>query len=315
MTIKFSIILVTIILTAPNIHSQATGISNPETTPALTCRGIHTNLRVAYSGIPEKYFHFIDARDLDGKTFENGTVKTLPNVCQSIPGRVTYSVILSMPKSSSGTDTVYYQTSYPKRDFTVYENNKIELTINSAYPIPITLDGIAQGPDVSVFELDPGQHTFSVPESIQLKADSRLKFESWSDGSTAPNRTEYLTGNATFTAIYVTQYSLTLLSPEVNVTGAGWYDAGTPATFSALSSAPMRGILGFLGARWLFQGWYEGGDTLVTSSNQGSVAMTKSRWYRALWAADYTVTVMVLGIAIPVAFAGIYLYRRRTSDN
>src|SRR5208282_6743819 len=109
---------------------------------------------------------------------------------------------------------------------------------------PITLDGVTQGSDVSVFELDPGQHTFSVPETIQRGAGSRLKFENWSDGGTASNRTEFLSGNATFTAIYVIQYELILVSPEANVTGDGWYDAGTSATFSAPASAPMRGILG-----------------------------------------------------------------------
>src|SRR5208283_2338618 len=62
-----------------------------------------------------------------------------------------------------------------RQDFTVYAQNKIVLTINSAYAIQITLDGINQGPDVSAFELDPGQHTFSVPGIVQLGTGSRLK--------------------------------------------------------------------------------------------------------------------------------------------
>src|SRR5208283_2044356 len=116
--------------------------------------------------------------------------------------------------------------------------------------------------------------TFSVLETVQMKTGSRLKFENWSDGSTSPNRTEYLRVDSTFTAIYVIQYSLTLISPEANVTGAGWYDSGTSATFSAPISAPMRGVLGILGARWIFKGWYEG-DTLISASNEGTLSMTK----------------------------------------
>src|SRR5208337_2137746 len=102
--IKFSILLILVILSAPTIHAQSSGIGNEET-----------------------LIHAISQ-------------------------------------------------SYSRPESTVYvDNNKIELTINSEYPIPITLDGVTQGSDVSVFELDPGQHTFSVPETIQRGAGSRLK--------------------------------------------------------------------------------------------------------------------------------------------
>ena len=133
-------------------------------------------------------------------------------------------------------------SSYSRPDSTGYANNTIELTINSAFPVSVTIDGTMQGSDVSNFELSAGQHTFSVPEIVQLRAGTRLKFQKWTDGVTAPNRTEYLTGDATFTAIYVLQYSLVLVSPEANVTGTGWYDEGTSASLSAPPTAPMGGI-------------------------------------------------------------------------
>ena len=192
----------------------------------------------------------------------------------------------------------------------VYANNTIELTINSAYPVPITLDGVIQGSDVSVFELNPGRHTFSVPETVQIRTGTRLKFENWSDGVTASNRTEYLSRDATFTAMYVLQYSLILVSPEVNVTGIGWYNAGTSAALFAPASAPMGGILGLIGARWIFQGWYEEG-VFVSSSNQFSASMTKPHRYHAIWTADYTVAGIVSGIGFIVIFLGSYFYRRR----
>jgi len=273
--IQFTIILISVILTAPVIHAQTNGNLGTPTSAFVDSKGTRIEFRAEYS----------DTRS-----------RTLAPFEEVAPLQASL-----LPRSNT-------------RDFTVYVNNTIELTINPTYPVPVTVDGILQGPDVTIFELNPGQHTFSVPETVELKTGSRLKFENWSDGSTSANRTEYLTGDATFTAIYAMQYSLTLLSPEVNVTGAGWYDARALVTFSAPSSAPMRGILGFFGARWVFQGWYEG-DALVSSMNQGSVAMTKPRWYRALWTADYTMAAIVLGIAVPVTFGGIYLYRRRTSDD
>jgi len=202
-------------------------------------------------------------------------------------------------------------SSYSRPDSTGYANNTIELTINSAFPVSVTIDGTMQGSDVSNFELSAGQHTFSVPEIVQLRAGTRLKFQKWTDGVTAPNRTEYLTGDATFTAIYVLQYSLVLVSPEANVTGTGWYDEGTSASLSAPPTAPMGGMLGLIGAKWIFQGWYEEG-ALVSSSNQFFLPMTKPHRYHAIWTADYTLAGLVSGVGLTAILFGTYVYRRRT---
>lgn len=277
--IKFAIILVSVILTAPTSHTQAT--SNLETHLLTLCARTPTS-------------------NSESDTVSAIVQKNHENAC---------SRILAEFDEAERPQVNLQQQSNTKKDFAAYANNTIEVTINPTYPVPVTVDGILQGPDVTVFELNPGQHTFSVPETVQMKTDSRLKFENWSDGSTSQNRTEYLTDDTTLTPIYVMQYSLTLISPEVNVSGAGWYDSGDSATFSAPVFAPMRGILGLLGAKWTFEGWYEGG-TLISSSNQITVSMTKPLRYHALWAEDFTEPAIVLGITVPTALGGTFLYGR-----
>lgn len=269
--IQFAIILVSVILTAPVIYAQTNGNLGTPTSAFVDSKGIRIEFRAEYS----------DTRS-----------RTLAPFEEVAPLQASL-----LPRSNT-------------RDFTVYVNNTIELTINPTYPVPVTVDGILQGPDVTIFELNPGQHTFSVPETVELKTGSRLKFENWSDGLTSANRTEYLTADATFNPIYVMQYSLTLISPEANATGAGWYDAGSSATFSVPVSALMKGILGLLGAKWIFEGWYEG-DTLISSSNQVTVSMTKPQRYHTLWTGDFTVPIIVLGITLPAALGGTYVYGRR----
>lgn len=150
----------------------------------------------------------------------------------------------------------------------------------------------------------PGSHTISLPALILVGNSMRFRFETWSDGLTDPTRILDLEADTSLTANYVTQYQLTLTSAQGNVTGSGWYDLGSVATFSAPPSSPL----------WTFQGWYEG-DRQVTSSINGSITMNAPHSLTARWAVDYTILGSIVGVVVMATVGLAYYGKRRRRDH
>jgi len=139
-------------------------------------------------------------------------------------------------------------------------------------------------------------------------------FDHWSDGSKQSSRTEYLTDDTSLVAVYDTQYTLTLTDPSA--AGGGWYDQGSTAQFSVPSSEPLPGILGLLGGTQTFQGWYENGK-LLSSSSAASITMNAPQVLSTQWAANIIAPVaIIIGIVlVPAAMIAFAVYRRRTATS
>ncbi len=71
----------------------------------------------------------------------------------------------------------------------------------------------------------------------------------------------------------------------------------------------MTGILGILGGKYDFQGWYEN-MTLVSSSNNSSLKMNDRHSLTASWTPNYIVPIIILGVVV-IAVVGLTFYSRR----
>jgi len=171
----------------------------------------------------------------------------------------------------------------------------------------IVVDGKYSGIDQLQLSLLGEQHTLSVPRFIEIDDNARYRFDHWSDGSDESNRTIDLSSDMSLTAIYVQQYLLTINS-NLPTSGAGWYDVEARVSFSTLPSPqPTNDTLG----QWQFDGWYEEGTVITTSSN-GSILMDAPTTLEASWHVDYSVLELELsGIAI-ISVMLLIAFRKRS---
>ena len=102
--------------------------------------------------------------------------------------------------------------------------------------------------------------------------------------------------------VYATQYYLNLISEYGHVTGTGWYDSGTTAVLSSISSDDFP-------ARHVFSGW--NGPVLDQNKTTTSVIMGGPMTITANWTVDYT-PMIILGTLVVGGGAGyVILYKKR----
>ena len=195
---------------------------------------------------------------------------------------------------------------------------QVTLSISVPSPVQILIDGREHGPGLIVLPLTAGSHSLVTPQYVSLTNQSRLRFDEWSDGSRSLNRTINLVSNVSLAVSYVTQYRLKIIS-YFNATGAGWYDAGSTATFSTVASPqPMSSINQPFGGQWIFSGWYDN-HTLVSNSSEGSILMDEPHTLIAGWYADYNssqlseIIVAIASSGAIILVAGTLLYASRRS--
>jgi hypothetical protein len=188
----------------------------------------------------------------------------------------------------------------------------VALKVNVPAAVVVTVDGVPQPPGPAVVGVALGEHNITVPSLVQVDPGTRLALAHWPDGSTNANRTLSVTGDMSFDVTYSTQYLLSLVDPQASASGAGWYNEGQEATFSVPSREPMGSLLGALGGKLNFKGWYEN-DQLLTTLTSGTVLMNQPRTITAVFQPDYTEPgVVLVGIIIAVVLAYL-LVRRRTT--
>jgi hypothetical protein len=328
------------LLVLPSVSAQSASITDLKV-PIHTLRGktVQVVASVTYdAGANGKYFYAY-IRDRDARNYALGNASSSQNTCMKNGGQYSGAAYCRyVPKSKSGTDIITFTMQFNEvkeyslaafagfqdssfsiipssvynQPFNIAVSDKLVLEVDVQFPIVVTIDGAAQTPGpVFIPDLDIGTHTISVPSTQQIDYFTRLRFDRWNDGSTETSRTLNLQDDTTLSAVYTTEHRLSLDSVQVNATGAGWYDSDSTATFSVPSTQSMNGMLGLLGAKWNFKGWYEGNE-LMTSSTSGSVAMDRAHTLTAEWTADYTQPIILLGIVTMVAVALAYrIYGRR----
>jgi len=204
--------------------------------------------------------------------------------------------------------------------FTVDVSNAAILTLASSGPSSsIALDGTtypvnASGPvNLSV---TPGVHSLAATHIIPGTAGERFVFAGWSDGFTSNPRLLVISNTANLTALYRTEYYLSVKSEHGLSAGQGWYPAGSNANFTVVPASSGQNWVEFVVGTYRFAGW--SGDS---SSNDAlaSVVMDGPKNVEARWVPSETATgsllifsALMLGSLILFIRAIHRLPRRRT---
>ena len=188
------------------------------------------------------------------------------------------------------------------------------LTIQVPAGVAASIDGVKQAPGPAQVPISSGSHNMTVPATVEFNNESRLEFSRWSDGVAFPNRTIKISTSATYQAIYMKQYQLRIDDQANSALGQGWYDAGASATISVANTEPMNGILGLLGGKLRFQGWYEE-NKLLTNATNGMVVMDRPHNLTVLWQANYTTPLTYVAVTIVVLILAYFIINRQSRAN
>lgn len=149
--------------------------------------------------------------------------------------------------------------------------------------------------------------TNQAPTTVQGTSGTQYVFKGWQlDGVTQSGNQLSVIMDKPHTAIatYTTQYQLVIDSPGGigDPHGAGYYDAGSTATFSVTS--PVGFLIQQVFVKW--EGEYTG------NSPQGSVTMDGPKTVHAVWTTSYTQLYIAAGVAlVAIIAAAIYMTRKR----
>ena len=297
---------------------------------------------VSFYGSKSGYFLSVGIFDLDSGGSVKGGGSASPSRCNLVN---EYAMCLMELKSSSGVEHVEFNIAGFKQtmslaivavlinatgtliyesesdyEFAIILTSSLILSIMVPSVVSVSVDGVPQPVGNVQLNLIPGVHRITVPDIAQLSNETRLKFEQWSDGLNQTNRTITLGKQTMLAATYATQYLIVNTNSQGNATESGWYNEGSTATFSVSSATmPMRGILGLMGGKWNFQGWYENGGFL-TASIKIQVIVHQSRSLTARWEPDYTLPALIFSaVALAMVFALIrgnsWKFHRRNRRN
>jgi hypothetical protein len=156
--------------------------------------------------------------------------------------------------------------------------------------------------------------TITATGSLSGGVGIRYEFTGWSGDVASTSTTETVTMDAPHTVIanYGTEYELRIVSAHGNVSGAGWYAEGSPATVTLSELEVPEG-----GTTWQFAGW--SGDATGTSATV-TVTMDAPKIVTATWRVKSAVATGPLGVdvlwllALVVGGGGLILawwFRRR----
>jgi hypothetical protein len=189
----------------------------------------------------------------------------------------------------------------------------VTLTLDMPNQVTARIDDQFMQSGYSELSLSRGSHTIVVPQDVAIDSNNRLRFDHWSDGSGSSNRTFTLDSDTTLKAIYVMQHWLTIDS-VVPLNGSEWYDEGSTESFSEPASIPIHADLGILGGQWAFDGWYEDGAYL-TSSTSSSIVMDRPHTLQLHWHQDYAIPFAIVAILALVALVTALMVKRRRGES
>ena len=177
-----------------------------------------------------------------------------------------------------------YYPYYPYYSYYSSQPAQYQLTVNAD---PSSASGQATGGGSYSYG---STASFSAQNVIQASQDTRYVFVRWSgdySGSTSSGSVT-MDSSKTVTAIYQTQYLLTVTAQPANVPspqGGGWYNAGDTATLTA----PSLNVGGSDGSRLLFSGWSVDGNNQAGSPL--SLQMNAPHTVTAQYKQQYYLTV------------------------
>ena len=179
--------------------------------------------------------------------------------------------------------------------FTVDVSNTATLTLaSSGPPSSVALDGITYPLNAAGsinLSVTPGVHRIAATELIPAEAGKRFVFVGWSDGVASNPRLLVINNTANLTALYRTEYYLSVKSAHGLSAGQGWYPAGSKPSFAIVPASSSLDWLALLIGTYKFAGW--SGDS-SSSDALSSVVMDGPKNVEARWVPSGTATVSLV---------------------
>lgn len=245
------------------------------------------------------------------------------------PGRESFDFKLIAPSIEGdwhllAITRIWYQDAW-------YEDphgSSVSFTINVSGRVTVVLSSVGASSTINVdgsqyhvdensstsLLLKPGLHTLEAPALMQIGPSSRVIFVGWSDGINSNPRQVVLNDNAKIGSLYRTEYYLSVKSDRGEVSGEGWYEQGTRASFAAVPSFSVVSWFGLLTDHYSFGGWSGGNQS---SEVVASITMNGPKTVEATWGYSGSSTSLVLvgGVfyvgALVLAIRTLYRYSMR----
>lgn len=240
---------------------------------------------------------------------ETGVVVQSISIPLRDTGPMTFSFNLTAPAQTTewrllAITRIWWQNAWYQdplegsSSFTVDVSNTATLTLaSSGPPSSIALDGItypvnAAGPiDLLI---TPGVHRLAATQLIPGGTGERFVFVGWSDGVSSNPRLLVISYTTNLTALYRTEYYLSVKSEHGPSAGQGWYPAGSNTSFAVVPTPSSLEWLGLLLGSYRFAGW--SGDSSSTDA-LASVVMDGPKNVQARWVPSGTAIVSPLIIS------------------
>jgi len=273
------------------------GYSSSQTTFTISPNSYDAS--ISTSGIPPQYSTNVQVDGQHQGAIQGSQTKTL-----SFPIGSTHTI--TVDQYVAGPAGVRYYAS--QNSLSVSSTGTFAFNYQTQYQFNVTTDPSGVTPTTGGGWYNDGQsvQTNQAPPTVAGSTGTQFAFKNWElDGAPQSGNQLTVTMDMPHTAVakYSTQYQLVVDSPGGlgNPQGAGYYDAGSTATFSVTSP------IGFLVQQVLVQ-WQ--GDYTGTNP-QGTVTMTQPRSVHAVWTTSYTQAYIAGGILAVVIIAVAILMMRR----
>jgi len=131
--------------------------------------------------------------------------------------------------------------------------NLVKVTVETSIPnASVLFDGASYQTNTTgklQIETVRGLHTVEVAPFAYLSNVSREHFVGWADSTNDTSKEVELDNDTTLTALYSTQYFVSVNSPYATTKGTGWYDVNSAAT--VIVSPPMVNQPSLIFDRWM----------------------------------------------------------------
>ena len=201
--------------------------------------------------------------------------------------------------------------------FTIAVTNTITIAVTSSGATStVTFDGTRyplNNDSPLRLLVQPGFHNLEALPLIQGKVGERFVFAGWSDGVNSSSRQLVLNGDISFTALYRTEYYLSVQSERGQVSGSAWYPAGSKPSFAVAPISNTMLWFGLLTENYRFVGW--SGDS-SSSAPLDSVTMNGpksvvAKWVRSGVTLDpFLIACFLLTGALVLLMRGVYRHSR-----
>lgn len=162
--------------------------------------------------------------------------------------------------------------------------------------------------------VQPGVHHLEALSLIQGKVGERFVFAGWSDSINSSSRQIVVNDNVNIAALYRTEYYLSVKSDRGQVSGGGWYPAGSKPSFGIVPTLNALFWFGLVTENYRFAGW--SGDsgssaTLESVTMNGPKSMV-AKWVRSGISVDsFLIANAFLVGALILFIRGVYRHSRR----